>query len=97
METALAKSSRKLEALRDPYANYNKMAVAELGKLTPGLDWKTWLSANGAGQSDTVIVGQPEFYQTAGQLLKTASIDDWKAYLQWHLAARLRRTTEQAA
>jgi putative endopeptidase len=30
-------------------------------------------------------VGQPEFYKQAGQLLKTASVDDWKAYLQWHL------------
>src|SRR5262245_27910211 len=29
-ETALAKASRTLEALRDPYANYNKMSVADL-------------------------------------------------------------------
>ncbi|MGY2134649.1 M13 family metallopeptidase [Hymenobacter sp. HD11105] len=85
LETALAGSSRKLEALRDPYANYNKMAVADLGKLTPGLDWKTWLTQMEMTKVDTVIVGQPEFYKQAGQLLKTASVDDWKAYLQWHL------------
>ena len=85
LETALAGSSRKLEALRDPYANYNKIAVADLGKLTPGLDWKPWLAQMQLGQVDTVIVGQPEFYKQAGQLLKTASVDDWKAYLQWHL------------
>ncbi|KAA9331415.1 M13 family metallopeptidase [Hymenobacter busanensis] len=85
LETTLAKSSRKLEDLRDPYANYHKMSVAELGKLTPGLDWHAWLGQMELAKADTAIVGQPEFYQTAGQLLKTASVDDWKAYLQWHL------------
>ncbi|GAB3877921.1 M13 family metallopeptidase [Hymenobacter segetis] len=86
LETALAKSSRKLEALRDPYANYHKMGVAQLDKLTPGLNWKTWLGQLGISTLDSVIVGQPEFYQTAGQLLKTKPLDDWKAYLTWQLA-----------
>ncbi|WP_400192563.1 M13 family metallopeptidase [Hymenobacter sp. B81] len=85
LETALAKSSRKLEDLRDPYANYHKMSVAELGRLTPGIDWKSWLGKMELAKADTVIVGQPEYYRTAGQLLKTTPIDDWKAYLQWHL------------
>lgn len=85
LETALAGSSRKLEDLRDPYANYNKMAVADLGKLAPSLNWKTLLTQMELGKVDTVIVGQPEFYKQAEKLLKTASIDDWKAYLQWHL------------
>ncbi|HEX8507487.1 MAG TPA: M13 family metallopeptidase [Hymenobacter sp.] len=86
LETALAKSSRKLEALRDPYANYNKMTVAQLNKLTPGLDWKTWFGQMGVANADTVIVGQPEYYQTVSQLLKTKPLDDWKAYLSWHVA-----------
>ena len=81
LETTLAKSSRKLEALRDPYANYHKLSIAQLDKLTPGLDWKTWLGQMEFQHVDTVIVGQPEFYQTVGQLLKTAPLDDWKAYL----------------
>lgn len=38
LETALAKSSRKLEALRDPYANYHKMTIVQLNQLTPGTD-----------------------------------------------------------
>jgi len=86
LETTLARSSRKLEALRDPYANYHKMSIAQLDKLTPGLDWKTWFGQMGAAQVDTVIVGQPEFYQTVGRLLKTQPLDDWKAYLTWHVA-----------
>ena len=95
LETALAKSSRKLEALRDPYKNYNKMTLAQLDKLTPGVDWKNWFAELGVGKVDTVIVGQPEFYQTVAQLLKTKPVDDWKAYLSWQLARTYSATLSQ--
>ncbi|WP_242917648.1 M13 family metallopeptidase [Pontibacter liquoris] len=85
LETAMAKASRKLADLRDPYANYNKMSVAELNKLTPGIDWKNWLAQMHINQVDSVIVGQPEFYKEAGKLISNASLDEWKAYLKWHL------------
>ncbi|WP_460676745.1 M13 family metallopeptidase [Hymenobacter coalescens] len=85
LETKLAAASRKLEDLRDPYRNYNKMAVAELPQLTPGLDWRPWLGQMELGKVDTVIVGQPEFYRTVGQLLQSAPAEDWRAYLQWQL------------
>ncbi|QIX61744.1 M13 family metallopeptidase [Hymenobacter sp. BT18] len=85
LETKLAASSRKLEALRDPYANYNKMTIAQLDQLTPGLGWQPWLAQMELTKADTVIVGQPEFYREAGRLLKTAPLADWKAYLQWQL------------
>ena len=95
LETTLAKSSRKLEALRDPYKNYNKMTLAQLDKLTPGVDWKNWFGAMGVGKIDTVIVGQPEFYQTVGQLLKTKPVADWQAYLSWQLARTYSATLSQ--
>jgi putative endopeptidase len=95
LETSLAKSSRKLEALRDPYKNYNKMTLAQLDKLTPGLNWKTWFGQMGATNVDSVIVGQPEFYQTVGQLLKTKPVDDWKAYLTWQVTREFAPTLSQ--
>jgi putative endopeptidase len=95
LETTLAKSSRKLEALRDPYKNYNKMTLAQLDKLTPGVSWQSWFSQLGATKVDTVIVGQPEFYQTVGQLLKTKPVDDWKAYLSWQVAREFAPTLSQ--
>jgi putative endopeptidase len=45
--------------------------------------------------ADTVIVGQPEFYQTAGKLLKTAPLDDWKTYLTWQLTRTFAATLSQ--
>ena len=95
LETTLARSSRKLEALRDPYANYHKMPLAQLDKLTPGVSWKSWLGQMGGSKVDTVIVGQPEFYQTVGQLLKTQPLDKWKAYLTWHVAREFAPTLSQ--
>jgi putative endopeptidase len=85
LETRLAKVSRKLEALRDPYANYNKFAVTDLKKLTPAVDWKAWMTNIGAGKVDSVIVGQPEFYKELQAVLTTVPLNDWKTYLRWNL------------
>ena len=87
LETALAQSSKKLEALRDPYANYHKLSVAQLDQLTPGLRWQPWLTQLDAAKVDTVIVGQPAYYQTVGQLLQKTPLADWRDYLRWHLVS----------
>ena len=85
IEQTLAAKSRKLEALRDPYKNYNKMSVAAISKLTPSVDWKEMLVKAGIANPDTVIVGQPEFLQEVEKILKTTGPEEWKAYLRWRL------------
>lgn len=85
LETDLAKASRKLEALRDPIKNYNKMTVANLSKSTPNIAWKAILPIFGVAKADTIIVGQPEFYKALNSLVKNYSIEDWKTYLKWDL------------
>jgi putative endopeptidase len=85
LETRLASASRKLEDLRDPYRNYNKMSLTQLDALTPSIEWKAFLPAMSITAVDSVIVGQPEFYRAVEQVLKTVSLDDWKAYLRWNL------------
>jgi putative endopeptidase len=87
LEKFLADSSRKLEDLRDPYHNYNKMPVAGLSKLAPDIDWKTLLEKMEYGKADTVIVGQPEYYRALNKALKSYSLDDWKNYLRKNLVA----------
>lgn len=90
LETRLAKASRKLEDLRDPYKNYNKFAVADLKKkLTPDIDWQQWLLLNGIEKLDTVIVGQPEFFKELNAALVTEPIAVWKDYLKWCLVNEL--------
>jgi putative endopeptidase len=84
-EEALAKNSRKLEALRDPYANYNKMSIAELNKLTSAIDWQSIIATIGLKKVDTIIVGQPEFLVALNALLKSTDIQTLKDYMSFHL------------
>lgn len=85
IEKELASNSRKLEDLRDPYANYNKLSVKDLNKLTPNIRWMEVFGKMGIKKIDSVIVGQPEFYREVNNMLQTYSIADWKAYLRWNL------------
>ena len=85
METEMAKNSRKLEALRDPIKNYNKMSMEAFSATTPNIDWKSITSSMGLKNVDTLIIGQPEFYKALNQMVKSYSIDNWKTYLEWQL------------
>lgn len=85
LETKLAQASRKLEDLRDPYANYNKMAIADLGKMNASVDWSNYLNIIGIKGEDSVIVGQPEFFKALDNALKTVPIGDWKSYVKFNL------------
>ncbi|MFB3906767.1 MAG: M13 family metallopeptidase [Candidatus Eisenbacteria bacterium] len=85
LETRLARASRTLEQLRDPYANYNKMSVADLSARTPSIDWKEQLRLLGIPPVDSVIVGQPEFYDAADSLIAEVPLEQWKQYLRWTL------------
>ena len=86
IETDLAKVSRKLEALRDPEANYHALTLAGVGRLAPTIQWKEFLAAGHMAGVDTVVVGQPEFFQQLEKSLKGRSLDEWKTYCRWHLA-----------
>ena len=85
LETRLAKASRKLEDLRDPYKNYNKMDVAHLSKLASNINWSDFINDIGITKLDSVIVGQPEFYTALNTEIRSTPISDWKSYLQLHL------------
>ena len=86
LETTLAKSSRKLEALRDPEANYHKMAVTQLNKIAGNIDWNDFIKQQGINKfADTVIVGQPEFYAALSNAVKSQPLETWKNYLKWNL------------
>ena len=85
LETNMARSSRKLEDLRDPYRNYNKMTITELGAISKNVDWSNFLKTIGINSIDSVIVGQPEFFSTLNNLLQTTPVEVWKADLKFNL------------
>lgn len=85
LETRLAKASRKLADLRDPYQNYHKMDIAALNRLAGNCQWPAYLPAIGITKIDSVIVGQPEFFTALNNELKNTPLATWKNYLQFHL------------
>ncbi len=85
LEKLLADSSRKLQDLRDPYRNYNKLTLAGLSKLTPLINWNNLFFKSGFKNIDTVIVGQPEYFRALNKSLTAYDLATWKAYLRKNL------------
>jgi len=86
-ETALARASRRLEDLREPQKNYNKMTLAELtAGYAPSVAWTEGL-AKWKLHPQTVIVGQPEFFSALDDLLAITSVEVLQDYLRCRLVA----------
>jgi putative endopeptidase len=85
LETKLAEASRTRVELRDPIKNYNKMRAQQLQDLTPDWNWSDYFKKINLVEPGDINVRQPEFFKTANALFKSTSVEDWKAYLRWHL------------
>jgi len=83
-ESQIARISRTAVALRDMKANYHKLSVKALDRLTPGFRWEDFLTELHIRQ-DTLIMGQPEFFAGLCRALQTVPVSDWKLYLKFHL------------
>jgi putative endopeptidase len=77
---------------RDASLTYNKMTGAELEKLSPALNWPLWITAGEipAIVFDTVIIGQPSFFEGISPLIAAFDSDPamksaWKSWLSWHV------------
>lgn len=85
LETALATGSKKRTELRDPVANYHKLPLAEVQKLTPHFDWPAYFKALEIPAPAEIDIGQPEFMQAFDAALASTPVSDWKTYLRWNL------------
>src|SRR5204863_7101341 len=61
IETDLAKVALTRVERRNPYNLYHKMSAAELEKLTPSFDWKSYLTKSGLATVKTFNVTEPKF------------------------------------
>jgi putative endopeptidase len=82
LETDMAVSHRTPAETRDPQKNYNKIAVADLQKTQPNLDWMLFFSALGV-KVDSVNISQPGYYTALNTLLATKPIDAWKSKMKF--------------
>ncbi|MDB5700959.1 MAG: family peptidase [Sphingomonadales bacterium] len=67
--------------------SYNPIAVSDLGKTMPGVDWATWLSTVGLGGEKRIIVQQPSAVTATARIIAATPIATWKEYLAYHTIA----------
>ncbi len=85
LETELAKASYGAVDFRDPKKRLNKISVAEAGALTPHFDWPAYLIARGLDPAQPVNLIAPDYFRRVDELITSHPIEEWKAYLRWHL------------
>jgi putative endopeptidase len=85
IETALAKASLTRVERRDPHKLFHKMTPAQLQALVPAFRWNDYLESAAAPPASIFNVTEPEFFKALDGQLKSRSLDDWRAYLRWHL------------
>jgi predicted metalloendopeptidase len=85
IETALARASMTRVERRDPRATYHRMLLDEVRGLCPSFDWNAYLIASRITEVTDVNVRQPGFLTALDSLLQATPLEDWKAYLRWHV------------
>jgi len=83
LETEIAKSHLSPVELRDPVKNYHKLSVTDFQKTLPDLDLKNVFRLMNI-HTDTVLVGQPQYYAALDNLLKSQPLDVWKSKLRFN-------------
>ncbi|MDF2433569.1 MAG: putative endopeptidase [Mucilaginibacter sp.] len=77
LETNIAQSHLTPVELRDPVKNYNKYTIADFQKQVPDIDLRDVFKRMGV-KTDTILVGQPNYFKALDILLKTTPISTWK-------------------
>ncbi len=86
IETALAKASLTRVDKRDPYKLYHKVTRTQFEASTPSFGWDRYFGGVGLPGLTELNVTEPEFYKELENQLRRRKIDDWRAYLRWHVA-----------
>ena len=83
-ETRLAMFSKKIEEMRNPYENYNKVSFAGLNAMSETVKWGKFLS-DMVYALDSIVVGQPDFIRSLDNSLKATDTKTLRDYLSFHL------------
>ncbi|MGN6753937.1 MAG: M13 family metallopeptidase [Intrasporangium sp.] len=98
LETRIAKSHWDNVTNRDAIKTYNARTRAELDEMAPEYRWGRWLAALEAPDDALakVVVRQPSFVESLNAALTGVDLDDWRAWLTWHVISELAPLLPQA-
>jgi endothelin-converting enzyme/putative endopeptidase len=85
LETELAMGSLDRVSRRDPEKVYHRMSKQDLETLNPAFRWNQYFTDSGAPAFQSVNVAWPDFFKAVNGVIESASLDDWKTYLRWHV------------
>ena len=86
IETALAAGSLDVAWRRDPVSLYHKTPLQGLvTSICPSFAWRKYLFESKAPHIETLNLVVPDFFAGLDNLIKNTDLEDWKAYLSWHL------------
>ena len=84
-ETQLAAVSRSSEELsRDVSLYYNPVGVKAADELTPNFSWTRFFDAVDVEQPQIFSLAMPEFHKKISELIVSAPVEQWRAYLRMH-------------
>ena len=84
-EKQMASAHRTNVGVARPRKQLSQVALADLDKQNPHRWQMKTLLENMGIQTDSLNVGSAGFFSKLNELLKTTSIDSWKAYLRFHV------------
>ncbi|RHA44089.1 M13 family metallopeptidase, partial [Cellulomonas rhizosphaerae] len=89
LETKLAATHWDVVKDRDADLTYNPTTLTALAESAPGFDWHSWALALGApaGSLDHVVVREPTFAEGFAALWQSEPLEDWKAWLTYHVVS----------
>jgi putative endopeptidase len=85
IETALAKASLDLIALRDPNKVYHRMSVDNLQSMSPVFQWNKYFAEIPSPRFTDLNVGMPDFIAGMNQVVDKTSMEDIRTYLTWNV------------
>ncbi len=85
VEVALARGTMSRVERRDPHAVYHPTELLGLAQLTPHFSWTRYFEQIGRPDIARINVTSPRFFQTLDSLLAGSPLEDWRAYLRWHV------------
>jgi putative endopeptidase len=83
LETKLAAGMMSRAELRIPEKSYNKMSFYDAKNLFPYFKFESYLAEVGSQKMDSIIVGQPIYFQILSDLIGSQSLESWRAYLMF--------------